>query len=297
MCAQSGIDDLISSITPPLSPSGLTTTAADPSLVSDTSSIATSIPIFSEAPLQAFDPTLIHTLDSPPNELGDADLTLPLEVAHDLNRDIVDFPDPHRVPEPTTLGTPEGVTGISGEAADPSLWAEPPTSNASEHDAGSSKEEGAVTPKSQSPDLPPAYMLELPQALSQEPGGSQSGDYFPSVQPNFVPLETPQEELDMLSRSLFARQDSDLASTLDGLTQEGTQTTRNPTSTTTIQLDPTMTEPSLTQDAHDLTEQSSIAYSDTLLGNSQLYPVLEEEEAPILTQVTIDADPVESDLR
>ncbi|CAG7855080.1 SubName: Full=Uncharacterized protein {ECO:0000313/EMBL:CCA71516.1} [Serendipita indica DSM 11827] len=193
-----GIDDLISSTTPPLS-FWFHDTVADPSLVSDNSSIATSIAAVAE---QAQDAAVIHPVDSPPNELGDADRTLPAEVVQDLNRDVVDFPDPHRVPEPTLFGTPEGVSGISGHAVDPSLWAEAPTSNVSEQDASSTKEEETISPKSQSPDLPPAYMLIPPQIDTRESSNSQLGGHRDASehQTASIPLETPQEELDLLGQ-------------------------------------------------------------------------------------------------
>lgn len=288
-----GIDDLISSTTPPLSPSGFTTTVADPSLVSDNSSIATSIAAVAE---QAQDADIIHPVDSPPNELGDADRTLPAEVVQDLNRDVVDFPDPHRVPEPTLFGTPEGVSGISGHAVDPSLWAEAPTSNVSEQDASSTKEEETISPKSQSPNLPPAYMLIPPQIDTRESSNSQLGGHRDASehQTASIPLETPQEELDLLGRGLLVRQDSDLPSTIDGDEElEAAQTVRGSTPARTIELAPTMSELTFTQDADDLTPRSSVAYPSTLIGTSQLYPLPEDEEAPIPTQATIDADPVE----
>ncbi|KIM30673.1 hypothetical protein M408DRAFT_328201 [Serendipita vermifera MAFF 305830] len=187
------------SFTPGLSPSGITFTAPDSSLLSDNSSIATSIPVIQDVPVDTGRP--IHSPELVDNP---QDLTLPAEVTQELNRDIRLLPDPHQIPEPTAFGIPEGVTGLATRIAEPSVWAEPPTPFRSENadDAasrqnvdGSSDESDKLEPTSQAEQVvesPP----EPPRSLSRVRWRDyQSGDG--------LSLETPQEELETLEHGLL----------------------------------------------------------------------------------------------
>lgn len=117
--------------TPPLSPSGRTITAPDPSLISYNSSIATNVPIIESVSHRQALPTRLPLdevlLAQPVTETADVDdRSLPTEVTAELRGEL---PDPHRVPEPTDLGIPEGIAGLAShtQVTEPSILAEPPT--------------------------------------------------------------------------------------------------------------------------------------------------------------------------
>ncbi|PVG00435.1 hypothetical protein CPB86DRAFT_225886 [Serendipita vermifera] len=196
------------SITPPLSPSGITFTAADPSLISDNSSVATSIPLLGR-------PTdVVEFADSPtiiaPDEITEpTDRELPQEVAAELNRDVIDLPDPHRVPEPTTLGTPEVATGLAARTIEPSVWAEPPTPHRSEYaeDAMSRKDEQASSEGSEGPDMPQyrdLHPFDAEQELMREQERLRLRDQNRVRWSDHEVQQTPREELDNLQRALLA---------------------------------------------------------------------------------------------
>lgn len=187
------------SLTPPLSPSGVTLTAPDPSLLSDNSSAGTSIPVAVGAPLEAD-----RRIGS--QELVDnaEDLTLPEEVTQELNRDAEQLPDPHQVPEPTSLGFPEGVAGLATRIIEPSMWAEPPTPLRSENadDAASRPEAEELSDELEMPELPPQseYIAELRPETFHSPSRVRWRDQYAS---DALSLETPKEELETLERGLL----------------------------------------------------------------------------------------------
>jgi hypothetical protein len=196
---QQDIGSLITpSLTPPLSPSGITLTAPEPSLLSDNSSVATSIPV-------ALEPTghAGRQIDSVEFDDGIEDLTLPEEVTQELSQDVSLLPDPHRVPEPTSLGTPDGVAGLATRVVEPSVWAEPPTPSRSE-DAG----EGPNIPEDEnsrdrSEELPsppqPGLVIESQPANSRNLARVRWRDDHTS---DLSSIETPTEELNVLERAL-----------------------------------------------------------------------------------------------
>lgn len=213
--------------TPPLSPSGRTLTAPDPSLISDNSSIATSVPIVHESSLQSVEPSGTTDLadsgitQTQAQEDVDPDRTLPAEVAQELNRDVASLPDPHRVPEPTDFGIPEGVAGLATRETnnDPSVWAEPPTpfrsegadevtSRGEEEEEENVGEEPEQIQRSESPDLP--RLDEIINNISQPmPSPSHTRMVHWQDGGDSQPTETPMEELSNLEHNLLLPTPSD----------------------------------------------------------------------------------------
>lgn len=155
------------------------------------------------------------------------DLILPEEVTQELERDAGQLPDPHRVPEPTSLGIPEGVAGFAARTAATSVWAEPPTPSRSDYVDGTVNDlEGDESKDgSEEPELPQEAKLlaalqpTTPRNLARvqwEDGytsPSQSNttprDQLDNPEQAFmqptsfqVSPETPQEELSSISQSL-----------------------------------------------------------------------------------------------
>jgi hypothetical protein len=131
------------------------------------------------------------------------------EVAAELNRDIIDLPDPHRVPEPTTLGTPEVATGLAARTIEPSVWAEPPTPHRSEYaeDGMSRKDEQASSEDSEEPDVPQyqdLHPFDAEQELMRESERLRLRDQNRVRWSDREVLDTPREELDNLQRALLA---------------------------------------------------------------------------------------------
>lgn len=186
-------------MTPPLSPSGITLTAPDPSLLSDNSSVATSIPV-------ALEPAGHAGPQIDPVEFDDGieDLTLPEEVTQELNQDVSLLPDPHRVPEPTSLGTPVGVAGLATRIIEPSVWAEPPTPSRSEcaEDGVNNPEDDGSRERSEEPTSP--QQAERNEE-SQPPVSSRNlarvrwGDHYTSTT---LSTESTREEMNVPERTL-----------------------------------------------------------------------------------------------
>lgn len=160
--------------------------------------MATSVPVALEPPLDAGprigSAEFINDVE---------DWTLPEEVAQGLNRNVNRLPDPHQVPEPTSLGIPEGVAGLATRIVEPSVWAEPPTPFRSENaDDAVSHLEADYSSDEPETSIPPPRREPVvePPPVSRNPSRVRWRDHYPSDDPSF---ETPREELETLEHVLL----------------------------------------------------------------------------------------------